>query len=130
MASQPRFDPFTGQPLAAIAQVPPALKHSGPGIASFVLSLVFGTVVFFLFCIAGYLEITTPGGVDEESGEAIALGLAILGALAVTLCGLVLGIVGLVLPNRRKGFAAAGVAINACALLGAIAVMVMGALLP
>jgi hypothetical protein len=41
-------------------------RHSGFGIASFVISLVAGFAEFVLLAIAGYLESTTEGGLDED----------------------------------------------------------------
>src|SRR3546814_19935109 len=60
------------------------------GIASFVIAVVGGLALFVLFAIAGYLEVTTPGGVDEKSAVAIFLGLGLILVWAVVLVGLIL----------------------------------------
>ena len=43
---------------------PTELKHSGVGIASFVLSLLSGIGLFVLFGVAGYMESQSPGGMS------------------------------------------------------------------
>lgn len=55
------------------------MKHSGIGIASFAMSLGILIVTFILVVVAGVMEASTPGGINEESPAAIMLGLAIIG---------------------------------------------------
>ncbi|MFN4162482.1 MAG: hypothetical protein ACK4FW_11015 [Stenotrophomonas sp.] len=66
-------------------------RHSGLGIASFILSLGGGGLLFLLIVVAGYAEMSTPGGLDESAPSTMLLGLAILGAgvLEVVAVGLV-----------------------------------------
>ncbi|MGU5664526.1 hypothetical protein [Aeromonas sanarellii] len=45
-------------------------KHSGLGIASFITSIVSGLLIFLLIGVAGVMEASTPGGIDEESAGA------------------------------------------------------------
>ncbi|OWA34631.1 hypothetical protein B9G55_15530 [Saccharibacillus sp. O16] len=106
------------------------LKHSGLGIASFVLALV-GILLFIVSIIAiiGTVAsvIDSSGGiVDPEtlnsSGLAMAVGaggLGLLGAAILNLIGVILGIVGLVMKNRKKVFAIIGTILNGiCVLTG------------
>ena len=54
------------------------LKHSGLGIASFIVSIAAGVCIFFTFVIAGAIEATTPGGMNEESATAVVIGLLLV----------------------------------------------------
>ena len=40
-------------------------KHSGIGVASFIISLVMAVAAFGLITFAGVVEATTPGGMEE-----------------------------------------------------------------
>jgi mannose/fructose/N-acetylgalactosamine-specific phosphotransferase system component IID len=102
------------------------LKHSGLGIASFIISLAMGICVFFLLVIAGIMEVSTPGGMDEESPAAVIIGLFIIAALIVTLIGIGFGIAGLIQKNRNKNFSILGVIFNTLITLGVIVIMTIG----
>ena len=84
------------------------LKHSGLGIASFAVCIVAGLIEFAAVAAAGVIEVSTPGGMDENSPVAILIGLALLGGLAIAMLGMGLGIAGL-LQRRKKAFAVLGV---------------------
>ena len=43
------------------------LKHSGLGIAATVIGGASTVLIFMLFMVAGVMELSTPGGGDEES---------------------------------------------------------------
>jgi hypothetical protein len=77
--------------------------------------------------VAGYLELQTPGGMNEESPTAIVLGLLVIGVGLLVLLGLGLGIAGLFQSDRRKVFSVLGVVINAAIVAGTIGLMVLGA---
>ncbi|WP_028453247.1 hypothetical protein [Chitinilyticum aquatile] len=101
-------------------------KHSGLGIASFVTSVVTAGLIFLMFIIAGVMESTTPGGIDENSPAAIIVGLCILGLLALDLLAVGLGIGGLVQSEHKKLFAALGTAFAGITLLGTILLIIIG----
>ena len=105
---------------------PTPLKHSGFGIASFILTLLFGLMMFGAIVMAGVMEASSPGGMDEESPEAIIVGLAILACGAGEILALVLGIVGLLIQGRRKVFAILGVCFSAVTLVGFLGLMLVG----
>ena len=102
------------------------LRHSGLGIASFVISLFCGFGEFALVMVAGFLEASTPKGLDEESVAAVLLGLALLGGLGLAFIGLVLGVAGLLTSNRKKVFAVLGLAFNAMLLLAVVGLVLLG----
>ncbi len=102
------------------------LKHSGLGIASFVISILSGILMFLLFAIAGVVGATTPGGMDEKSMVAIVIGLSLFAGLFVALLALGLGIGGLLQKERRKLFAILGTVASAATILGAVALLALG----
>ena len=101
-------------------------KHSGIGIASFILSLLIGVLLFMVVMFAGYMEVTTPGGISEESVSAIMLGLVIIGLLLLELVAFGLGIGGLFQKDRKKLFAILGTIFSGLAILGVVALMIIG----
>lgn len=120
------YDSF-GDPDAYAAPVAREPKHSGVGIASFILSLLTGAGLFLAVAAAGVLEASTPGGIDEQSPEAVAIGLGILGGLFVDLIALTLGVGGLCQSNRKKLFALLGALFSGLALFATVGLVVVGA---
>ncbi len=102
------------------------LKNSGIGVASFVLSLVAGIGFFIVFMIAGYVEVTTPGGMDEESAEAVIIGLLIIGMLLLQLVSLGLGIGGLLQKDCKRTLAVLGTVFSGGAIVCILGVIVLG----
>ncbi|PYE52590.1 hypothetical protein HUB98_25695 [Paenibacillus barcinonensis] len=106
-------------------QPPVPLKHSGPGIASFIVGLVglIGHIItFVLVSLALYssLELLDSSIGREELAfhPAIVLAsLAFLACLILNLAGIILGVIGLVLKNRRKVFAIIGTVLNGLLIL-------------
>lgn len=102
------------------------LKHSGIGIASFVISIISGFVLFVLFGIAGFMEVSTPGGIDEESAGAIIVGLFLIFFWGIAVVALGLGIAGLIQKRRKKIFAILGTVFAAATLLITLLAMALG----
>ncbi len=105
-------------------------KHSGIGITSFVISIVVGCAEIILVTVAGFMEAGTPGGMDEESPQAIMLGLGIIGGLLLCLVGIGLGIAGVVPKDRRKLFAILGLVFNCSILLCVVFLVLLGLAMP
>lgn len=101
-------------------------KHSGIGIASFVISIVAGILIFIVLGIAGSLEASTPGGIDENSTEAVMVGLAIIGLLFLNVLSVGLGIGGLLQKERKKIFAILGTVFSSFLILSVIGLMILG----
>jgi hypothetical protein len=101
-------------------------KHSGFGIASFIITLAVGALEFVLIAIAGILEATTPGGIDENSPIAMLLGLVMIGGLLVNLLGMIFGVVGLFQRERKKVFALLGVLFGCLVFVGLLFVIIIG----
>jgi uncharacterized BrkB/YihY/UPF0761 family membrane protein len=97
------------------------LKHSGPGIASFVIALLslIGYAISFVYVGVQATSIMNENNkLIADSAETIMyLGLSVLVLAAVNVIGAVIGIIGLTLRKRRKIFAVIGTVINAVILL-------------
>jgi hypothetical protein len=103
-----------------------ATKHSGLGIASFIMSILVGLLLFVMFAIAGIMEASRPEGIDETSASAVVLGLFILGFLALAVVAFGLGIAGLCQKERKKVFAILGTIFSAVTVLGTILLLLIG----
>lgn len=125
--------PFGMQPVPPIGQ-PDHLKHSGPGIASFIIGIL--SIGSFLAGIglftASVLEMASNSdfALSEDeimSSAAILSGVALfLVGILLSLVGLILGIVGTVIKNRRRVFAILGLVFNALIFIGIIGLIVIG----
>ncbi|GAB2888766.1 hypothetical protein GCM10027046_16540 [Uliginosibacterium flavum] len=104
-------------------------KHSGLGIASFIISLIAGFLLFILFAVAGVMENTSPGGIDEESAGAMIIGLFLILLIMVEAIALGLGIAGIVQKDRKSVFAILGTAFSALAFVGSGLLMLVGSLM-
>ena len=105
---------------------PTELKHSGVGIASFVLSLLSGIGLFVLFGVAGYMEAQSPGGMSEDDPTTMLLGVALIAGGLGQFLAFILGAVGLFQPNRKKIFAILGTIFSLLAILAFGGLMVLG----
>tara|TARA_B100001059_G_scaffold226641_1_gene255370 strand:+ start:82476 stop:82805 length:330 start_codon:yes stop_codon:yes gene_type:complete len=103
-----------------------ALKHSGLGIASFITSIVAGILIFVLIVIAGIMEASTPGGIDETSADAVIIGLFLLAFLGASIVAFGLGISSLIQKNRKKIFGILGTTFSALIVLGTAFLIVLG----
>lgn len=101
-------------------------KHSGLGIASFVLSLVSGAGLLALFAIAGIIGTQTPGGLDEESPQAILIGISLFAFMGLLIVGLGIGIAGFFQKNRKSVFAILGMVISMVTVLGTGCLLILG----
>jgi len=107
-------------------QMPPPLKHSGVGITAFIMSFLFAGFLFVLVIVAGVMETSTPGGIDETGFAAAILGLLILAAGMLEVVALVLGLAGLFQRDRKKLFAIFGTIISSLTLLAIAGLMIIG----
>src|SRR5207253_8753704 len=109
------------------SSMPPLPRpHSAMGIASFIISVVTGFGMFAMFVIAGIMQSTAPGGMDERSVGAIILGFCIIGLLAIDLVAAGLGIAGVCQKDRKKIFAVLGIVFSITTVVCAVVLMVIG----
>lgn len=124
------------------------LKHSGVGIAGFVISLtaILAGILCVVFIFAGTFNflnenetntelLTDPTVVNEmllngELGSGMTLiivgSLLMFAALGLAFIGVILGIVALIQKNRKKVFSILGVVFNGFILLGFVLLMLIG----
>lgn len=106
-----------------VLQPPLKLKHSGPGIASFVISILslLGYGIFAAYSINviaqfGRNQLALTEANILQSGI-IVVTLIFLGCIALNLIGTVVGVIGLALKNRKKTFAIIGTILNGLMLV-------------
>ncbi len=107
----------------------PAVRHSGLGIASLILSILIGTTEFVMILVAAIIESASEAGMDEDSVGTILLGLIMIGGCFLAFVGLILGVAGLFQKNRKRVFPVLGTAFNAMILLGVVGLVVVGLLI-
>ncbi|MEC0368855.1 hypothetical protein [Paenibacillus chibensis] len=104
-------------------QHPPQLKrHSGPGIASFIISLISMLAYIVSVGAMGAIFSSSLNGEglswsDSSTTGVTVITIILIGLFAANLIGIVLGIVGLVLRNRKKIFAILGLSLNTIIIL-------------
>jgi hypothetical protein len=103
------------QPLATVE------RHSGLGIASFVISLIMAPALLVIVVMAALI-----GSSDDESPANIIVGLLALGSIALLLTGIGLGIAGVLQKQRRRMFSVLGLVFNASLVLGILGLMLIG----
>lgn len=105
------------------------VKHSGPGIASSIITLV----AIFSF-IAALASVITAGALEEEfiianSEDQLGYflgGLFILLSGVLCIIGFILGIIGLFIHNRNKLFAILGTVFSGVGLLLILVIILFG----
>ena len=99
---------------------------SGIGIASFIISLLSGIMLFVLVVIAGILEVSSSGGMDEESIAAVLVGLFLLLFIGTSVLGFGLGIGGLFQSSRKRVFAVLGTLFASINIFSLVALFILG----
>ncbi|MBN1298040.1 hypothetical protein JXA80_14775 [bacterium] len=121
MSSPPPPPPY---PVAPPVLTP--LKHSGLGITSLILSAIIAGGLFILIIVAGILETSTPGGIDEDSVSAMIIGLFVIMGGGMELIALILGLIGLFQKERKKLFAILGTIFSSLTILGIAGLIMAG----
>ncbi|MGF7046616.1 putative Tic20 family protein [Paenibacillus sp. DS2015] len=107
-------------------QPPLQLKHSGPGIASLIISLVSLLGYIVIVAVAGaiigpYLDSSGTGFVGSPTRDLVTnlttLGIILIVMLLSNLVGTLLGIIGVSLKNRKKVLAIMGLILNSIILV-------------
>lgn len=101
---------------------PQLKRHSGPGIASFIISLVSMLAYIVSVGAMGAIFSSSLNGEglswsDSSTTGVTVITIILIGLFAANLTGIVLGIVGLVLRNRKKIFAILGLSLNTIIIL-------------
>ena len=105
-------------------------KHSGLGIASFVMSIFVGLTMFLCFMVAGIMQMQAErqgqSSVDESSPIAIIIGLFILADILLCLVSFILGIAALFQTERKKVFAVLGIVFSVLIGIGTVGMIILG----
>ena len=104
----------------SVSTNPPALPregHSKLGIASFVTAIVGGLLFLTLGVSLGYMELNTPGGVDQTSKAVMLMGLGLILTIFILLISLSLGIAGFIQKKRKRIISVLGVVFSFFMLL-------------
>lgn len=104
---------------------PNVATKRGLGVSSLVIGVIVLVGEFAAVVAAGVMAMQ-PGGVDEESPQAVILGLAMMVGLMLAIVGLVLGIVGAASATQHKVFSIIGLLINGLVLLGVVGLLILG----
>ncbi|MCC6405764.1 MAG: hypothetical protein IT453_01265 [Planctomycetes bacterium] len=113
-------------PAATPAPTTTPTKHSGFGIASFVLSLFGCTGLALLIALCAFAVALRPNALDGEGVGTMAVGLLAIGLVALEMLALVFGVLGCLDRARRRGLAIAGLVLAGVAVLGIFALVVLG----
>lgn len=105
---------------------PQEMPHSGLGIASFAITLFAGVFMVMAIVLAGVMEATTPGGIDEESPATVIVGLSIMLLMLLQVVAFGLGIAGAFQKFRKKLFVILGIIFSGMAVIGTIGLIAIG----
>jgi hypothetical protein len=83
-------------------------------------------MLFAMIAVATYFAAQNPEQFNEESPQAIIVGLGIFAGMGLAVIGLGLGIAGLAQSNRIKLFAILGLIFNAVVFLGVCGIIGLG----
>lgn len=103
-----------------------AKRHSGLGIASFVIALGVALFEFVAVVVAGVIEVSTPGGMNEQSPAAIVIGLCVCGGLFLDVIAVILGFAALFQSQTKKLFAILGIVFGCAVLFAVVVLMIIG----
>lgn len=105
------------------------LKHSGFGIASFIIFITTVMAHFSVVLIKSFFDTRSSAGADIDKALTplcnFLFSILAEPLFAIYLLGLVLGIIGLFQKNRRKVLAILGVVFNLPAFIVVIAIIVL-----
>jgi hypothetical protein len=106
---------------------PPSLekKHSGLGIASFVISIAVGCFMMALLVVAGILAAHRIPGERTYPGQTL-VGLLIIFLAAVDVVAIGLGIAALCQAGKNRLFGILGLVFSGLTIAGMVGLMILG----
>ena len=106
-------------------ETPFELPHSGPGLASFFISLLAWIAVIAPFGYLVYLAAQQKGGPPPQE-QAMVATFVMMGGSGLFIVSAILGLVGVLLPNRKKVFAVLGLVFSLLPVFGCVGLAVIG----
>jgi hypothetical protein len=100
------------------------VKHSGFGIASFIVSIVQAFITMIVVLSAGLVGRMHPS--NDKQLFFMIIGLLVFAGLFVNLVGVGLGIGGIFQHNRKKVFSILGIIFNFAVILSVAALIIFG----
>ena len=123
---QPPFDYGAGVP-NYYAPLPAERSRSGLGMASFIMAVAGGFLVFGAFGAAMYIAFTAGStGTVPSTKQNMLIGFLVLAGAAVCLVGLVLGVINLMTANSKRLLGILGTCINGLVILTFVLLMIVG----
>jgi hypothetical protein len=110
-----KFCASCGNPLQTVGAVTEH-KHSGVGIASFIMGIAAIVLTVLLIIVAGAMNASTSDGLDDNA--VVVVGGCGVALMALGIVALSLGIVGLFQKDRRKMFPILGTVLSSVMLFG------------
>ncbi len=110
------------------------VKHSGLGIASFVLAILGIILLIISFILTANAAANISASMTEEEFVASAPGIIIASFLVLltigfNLIGFILGIIGLFQKQRKKLFSILGVVLNSIGFVVFVIMLIIGAVI-
>ena len=117
------YDSSFPPPVAPPPPLPVQKKHSGVGIASFVIGILSALGVCLTFGLSFYAQ-----SASSQTSSSITSAVGFLGmcSMVISLVGVGLGIAGVVQKVQSKVFPIIGLVLSALVLLGMCAIMLLG----
>lgn len=106
------------------------LKHSILGIISLIIGLFTDFALFCVIVVGTLIGEAYVDELDESSPIFLVTGLFILGSLFMSVLGTILGIIGLLEPNRKRTFPILGILFSFLGGLFVMFLLVLGSLQP
>lgn len=100
--------------------------QSALGIASTAIAAVSILAIFVVLTIAGAIEASTPGGMSEDSAEAVIIGMSIFGCIGLNLLAIGLGIGGIFQKAKERLWAVIGTTLATASIVITVFIISVG----
>ncbi len=111
----------------SLAPVPDSagLKHSGFGIASFVVAVMVGATELLAFGASLFLQEATPGGLRRTSPFAAMLGFFMCSGIVMNIVGIAMAALGSLVKSRKKTSLTLGLVLNVVIIVAMIGLFIV-----
>jgi len=96
-------------------------SHSGLGVSSFIIACIGAISMLAFIVAAAVIESSSPNGMDEDSAQAVMLGLGMIGTALVMLLSAGLGIASICQSTKKRLFGILGL----CMSVGVVAIFLL-----